>query len=146
MSHLIRLLFCTALLGCAGAQELSMSTAQAAEQKPGDSQTVTLQVGQTVALQPDLSIEFLEFKDSRCPTGAHCIWAGHVAVTLQLKRPGAAAETIVIGSLAPPDMHLPYQAKSGQWQFTLVSLEPHPTTKGEVPVASVRASVLIEKN
>jgi hypothetical protein len=145
ISHLIRILFFTVLLGCASAQDTNMTSAHAAEPVSGGSQTVMLQVGQSLALPQDLSIQMIEFKDSRCPTGAHCVWAGHATVTLQVSRTGASADTIVIGTQAPPGMQLPYQAKSGHWQFTLVSLEPRPSTKGEVPAASVRASVLIEK-
>lgn len=148
MSHLLRLLFCSALLGCGSTQLAGMSTAHAADSASvsGNSQTVTLKVGQTLALESQgLSIQFVEFKDSRCPTGTQCVWAGHATATLLITRAGAAAQSIVIGTQAPPAMQLPYQATSGQYQFTLVSLEPHPTAKAEVPVASVRASVLIEK-
>lgn len=156
MSFFIRLLLCVALLGCGSPQLAGMSTAHATELASGASQTVTLQVGQIVALggqtepqveKQGLRIELLEFKDSRCPTGAQCIWAGHATATLRITRAGAAEETIVIGTQAPPAMQLPYQATSGPYQFTLLSLEPRPTSasQAQVPVASIRASVLVEK-
>lgn len=149
MSHLIRLLFCLAclaLLGCASNQVVGMSTVQAAEPLPGNSQTVILQVGQTVALaQQDLRIKLLEFQDTRCPRDARCVWAGHATATLSIIRPGAPAQTIVIGTEAPPAMQLPFKVTSGGLLFTLVSLEPQPTAKGAIPVESVRVSVLVEK-
>ena len=146
MSQLFRLLLCTSLLGCASTQLPSMNTAHAAEPAAGNSQTVSLQVGQTMVLQaPALSIQLVEFKDSRCPVGAHCGWAGHATATLLITRAGSAAETIVVGTQAPPAMQLPYQASSGDYQFTLKSLAPRPTIGGAAAADVVRASVLIEK-
>ena len=91
-----------------------------------------------------MSLQLLDFKDTRCPADTKCIWAGHATVTLLLTRPGATAESLVIGTEAPPAMQLPYQASSGQLRFTLLSLEPRPKKEAAAPMASVRAKVLIE--
>lgn len=145
MSHLFRLLLCAALLGCGSTQLASVSTAHAADVVSGSSQTVALQVAQTLVLESQgLSIQLVEFNDSRCPTGTRCAWAGQATASLLITRTGVAAQTIVIGTPAPPAMQLPYQATVGKYQFTLVSLEPRPMAKGEVSVASVRATIRIE--
>lgn len=158
MSRILPLLCCMALLACSGNQVAGMSGAQAAGPESGqsqvdsrvdsqlDTQTVQLTPGQSVALRPQgMSLQLLDFTDTRCPVDAKCIWAGHATVTLSLARPGAPAESLVIGTEAPPAMQLPYQASSGEWRFTLLSLEPRPTKEGAAPMASVRAKVLIEK-
>lgn len=149
MPTLFRCLFLIALLGCAGQQLELMSSAYAAEPPAGKSQSLTLKLGQPATVtQFGVSVQLLEFKDSRCPEGERCIWAGHATASLRLIRAAATTkttETIVIGTEAPPAMQLPYQVTSGDLQFTLTALEPLPSTKGAVPDKAIRASVLIEQ-
>lgn len=146
MSYLLRLFFCASLLGCGGAPLVSMNPANAAETAPSDNQTLTLQVGRPMTLtQQGLTVEFVEFTDSRCPVGTHCVWAGHATATLRISRPGVPTESIVIGTQAPPAMQLPYQAVSGAYLFTLMALEPAPREKTTVPKDAVRATVLLQK-
>ena len=146
MDKLFRGLFCIVLLGCGGTRLAVMTSANAAESSASKSQSLILKVGSpATATQFGVSIQLIEFKDSRCPEGARCIWAGHATASLQLIRPSGATETIVIGTQAPPAMQLPYQATSGDLQFTLTALEPGPSTKAAVPAESIRATVLIEK-
>lgn len=146
MDKFFRGLFCIFLLGCGSTQPSVMTSANAAESSASKSQSLTLKVGlPATATQFGLSIQFIEFKDSRCPEGARCIWAGHATASLQLIRADGATETIVIGTEAPAAMQLPYRATSGDLQFTLTALEPVPSTKGAVSVESVRATVLIKK-
>lgn len=146
MVTLLRCLFLFALLGCAVTQPDIMTSAYAAEPSSGKTQSLTLGIGQpATTTQFGLSIQFINFKDSRCPEGSRCIWAGHATASLQLVHAGGATETIVVGTEAPPAMQLPYRANSGDLQFTLTALEPVPSSKGVVPAASIRATVLIEK-
>ncbi len=146
MPALFRCLFCLALLGCGSKQSDVMTAANAAEPPTGKTQSLTLKVGQpATATQFGLSIQLIEYKDSRCPEGARCIWAGHATATLLLTRVDTKTETIIIGTEAPAAMQLPYQATSGDLKFTLTALEPGPSTKGVVPAESVRATLLIEK-
>lgn len=146
MPTLFRCLLCLALLGCGSTQPNIMSSANAAEPVANKTQSLTLKLGQSAtATQFGLSIQLIAFKDSRCPEGARCIWAGHATASLKLIRAGAAAETIIIGTEAPPAMQLPYQVLSGDLQFTLTALEPAPSAKGSVPEASIQATVRIEK-
>ena len=144
MSRFLRLSFCLVLLGCGGPEPVSMSTAKAAENVQTSTQKITLKIGQPVTLtSSNFTLEFLEFKDSRCPTGTQCMWAGHATATLRIGRPGMAAETVVIGTEAPPAMQLPYQAVVGNVQFTLVSLEPFPTAKLAATKDTVRLTVQV---
>jgi hypothetical protein len=146
MPYLFRRRLCLAVLAGVSLSLAAMTTVHAAEPPAGKSQSLTLKIGQPpTATQFDVSIQLIEFKDSRCPTGAQCIWAGHATASLKLIRAGAAAETIIIGTQAPPAMQLPFQAISGDLQFTLTALEPVPSTKSTVSADSIRASILIEK-
>lgn len=149
MSTLFRCLFCLTLLGCTSTQPGVMTSANATEPSAGKTQSLTLGIDQpATTTQFGLNIQLIAFTDSRCPEGARCIWAGHATANLLLTRAGATTErteTIVIGTEAPPAMQLPYRASSGDLQFTLTALEPTPSSKGVVPAASIRATVLIEK-
>ncbi|MES2049559.1 MAG: hypothetical protein V4447_14250 [Pseudomonadota bacterium] len=146
MATFFRCLFCFVLLGCGYAQLDVMTSVYAAEPSAGKSQSLTLKLGQpATATQFGLSIQLIEFKDSRCPEGARCIWAGHATATLLLTRGDAITETIIVGTEAPVAMQLPYQVTSWDLKFSLTALEPAPSTKGVVPAESVRATVLIEK-
>lgn len=145
MATLFRCILCFALLGCGNKQLTVMNSANAAE--PIASQSVILKVGAPATpTQFGLSIQLVEASDSRCPEGAQCIWAGHAKATLQLLRPGAAAETIVVGSQAPPSMNLPFHASSGGLTFSLTSLQPLASVKNQpVKPESLQATILIEK-
>ena len=104
---------------------------------------VELDFGKPVTLAEQLRIELVDVKDSRCPKDARCIWAGHAAATLKVKKAGLAEAAIVIGSAAPAGMQLPFEAVYAGYRFTLVDLTPaapQPATVGKQQ-ATVRISV-----
>ena len=147
MAQLLRCIFCIALLGCGSNQPGSMSSANAGAPMKGKSQSVILDVGApATATQFGLSIQFVEASDSRCPEGARCVWAGHAKVSLHVIRQGATAETIVVGTEAPPAMNLPFHATLDDLTFSLTKLQPLPSAKNaSEPQKSLQATILIEK-
>jgi hypothetical protein len=147
MATLFRCILCFALLGCGGNQLGNMSSVHASEPASGKSQSVILKVGAPATpTQFGLSIQLIEAADSRCPEGAQCIWAGHAKASLRLIREGAAAETILVGTEAPPSMNLPFHATSGDLTFSLTSLQPYPSVKRpDVKPESLKATILIER-
>jgi len=92
-----------------------------------------------------LTLTLLEVKDERCPTNVRCVWAGHAAITLQVASEGAAAETIVIGTEAPANMHLPRDADAGDYHFELIALDPQRASSEEVALAQYRATVQLTR-
>jgi hypothetical protein len=65
------------LAGCAGiATEMPL--------RPGSH---PLAEHQSVALTPSVSVRYDSFADSRCPTGAMCIWAGKVSYNFTVASP-----------------------------------------------------------
>lgn len=147
MSALFRCLFCIALLGCGNNPPGTMNTADAAAPLAGKSQSLTLEMGAPATMtQFGMSIQLLEAVDSRCAEGTRCIWAGHAKASLRVIRQGAAAETILVGTEAPPAMNLPFHATSGDLTFSLTSLQPSPLAKNAAePQKSLQATILIEK-
>lgn len=148
MAALLRCILCIAILGCGSNQSGSMNSANAAAPLAGKSQSVTLDVGApATTTQFGLSIQLVEATDSRCAEGARCIWAGHAKASLRLIRQGVAAETILVGTEAPPSMNLPFHATSGDLTFSLTALQPSPSVKNATdPQKSLQATILIEKH
>lgn len=72
---------------------------------------VTLGLGETaVHAATGLSIALLAIDDRRCPIDVTCVWAGHARVRLRVGLPGEAGREVEIGTAAPANMRLPYDA------------------------------------
>jgi len=78
------------LVGCTGTGEL----------KAGLDQEFTLSVGQSAQIEgEDLQIRFEEvIEDSRCATGATCIWEGRVSLAIEIKDNGSPYKMVLIQS------------------------------------------------
>jgi len=67
----------------------------------------TLSVGQSASIAgEDLHIAFVEVvSDSRCPTGATCIWAGEASCLIELTTPESTYPKVLTqpGSSSPPE-------------------------------------------
>ncbi|MDP1697710.1 MAG: hypothetical protein Q8L45_08000 [Xanthomonadaceae bacterium] len=127
-----------AMLGCASAQQTGNRTATAPNlvtpstaapvalpHKAQSMYTVTVSRGHPASIPAEsLNIELVAVKDDRCPQGVTCIWAGHAAVTLKVGKPGAETRSITIGSEAPRNMGLPYDAAYEGYLLHLAKLEP----------------------
>ena len=96
--------------------------------------------------QEKLTLSLTDVKDSRCPVGAQCIWAGHAAVTLAVSQKGGPAQEVVIGTEAPENLKLPFKATHGPYTLSLVKLEPLPTKEGGVPPQRAVATVQVTRN
>jgi hypothetical protein len=92
-----------------------------------------------------MKISLVEVRDSRCPKGVTCIWAGHAAVSLRVERDGAADEVIQIGTEAPADTQLPFDAEVGPWRLHLLALEPYPIAGTEVAQSEYRARIDVSR-
>lgn len=77
-----------------------------------------------------LSLDLISIKDGRCPVEVQCIWAGHAAVTLHVGKAGAAAQTVTIGTSAPPSMQYPGEATYDGYRIRLIQLEPRNSQDG----------------
>jgi len=72
---LFALLAVLALTGCALANQSNAALGQ----------QFNIRVNQTVVITGEnIRIKFLDISDSRCPTGATCIWAGEARATVQI--------------------------------------------------------------
>ncbi|HEV8691532.1 MAG TPA: hypothetical protein VGQ91_14625 [Ideonella sp.] len=109
-------------------------------------ETVKLSIGQAPVTSLDgLRIALVEIQDQRCPVDVNCVWAGHAKLTLDVSLPGAQAQHVVIGTVAPKAMGLPSDADLGPYRFSLVGLEPRPSQRAPVPPSSQVATVLVSR-
>lgn len=108
--------------------------------------TMQLRVGESKSLADNtLNVKLVDTKDSRCPSGAYCIWAGHASATLLVTHKGAAPETVQVGTLAPPEMKLPGAVVTGGYRLSLQSMEPPHDPKANTKPPAVTVTLLIEK-
>ncbi len=78
------------LVSCTGTDEL----------KTGLGQEFTLSIGQSAQIEGEnLQVRFEEvLEDSRCPTGATCIWEGRVSLAVEIKDNGSPYKMVLIQS------------------------------------------------
>jgi len=137
-------LFC--LPGCSGSGASAQAGASAPMSPPA-SYTVSVSQGRPATIaQEQLTLSLTDVKDSRCPVGVQCIWAGHAAVTLAVGKTGAPSQPVVIGTEAPENLKLPYKATYGPYTLSLAQLEPQPTKDAGVPPQRYVATVQVTRN
>jgi hypothetical protein len=108
--------------------------------------SVTVTLGKPAVISEEaLTVELLAVKDNRCAVEVKCVWAGHAELTLQVSKPGTAAKALVIGTLAPASMNLPFEATYGSYRFTLLGLEPGNSLSKPVAQSDYRATIQVSK-
>ncbi|HET7864470.1 MAG TPA: hypothetical protein VFL86_08695 [Burkholderiaceae bacterium] len=108
--------------------------------------TVTVSQARPATVKEEkLSLRLVGVKDSRCPEGVQCIWAGHAAVTLAVSQKGRPSQEVVIGTEAPDNLKLPFKGSYGPYTLALVKLEPRPTKAGGVPLPRYMATVQVTR-
>jgi len=122
---------CLCLLpGCSG----SAAPAEASAPMSPASYTVTVSLDRpAIIAQEQLTLRLTDVKDSRCPAGTQCVWAGHAAVSLTVDKPGTPSQSVVIGTEAPENMKLPGKATYGPYTLVLSRLDPSPDKDGIPP-------------
>ena len=69
----------------------------------------------------DLKLRVINVEDSRCPTGAACIWAGQLVVTLEVSSERYQTETIKLVRKREAEI-----ANAFGLDFLLLNVEPYP--------------------
>ena len=88
-----------------------------------DSQQVVLRDGQEKnIIGTKYTVKFVSvLEDSRCPTGAVCVWAGNVKIKIQIGKKGGAAEGFELNTNLKPQT-IEYKG----FQIKITSLSPRP--------------------
>lgn len=107
------------LLASLAGQSAWGSAAGQAAASPGAASYV-LRAGQSVLVAPGAKLKLDRINDSRCRTGAVCVWAGYISYSFTLKGKHGASRFVLSDSM-------PGAARSATRQkmsFTLVSVAP----------------------
>lgn len=104
--------------------------------------TVLVGVGKPVAAkQSGLKVKFVEvLEDSRCPTGANCIWAGNAKIKIEVTNKGGGRKLLELNTNSGP--------KGDQfdgWAIDLVTLTPYPSTTATIDTKDYVAKVVITR-
>ena len=96
---------------------------------------------QVTAKQSGLKVKFVEvLEDSRCPTGANCIWAGNARIKIEVTNKDGGEKTFELNTSSGP--------KGDQfdgWAVDLVTLTPYPSTKGAIDPKDYIAKLVITR-
>ncbi|MEC5160976.1 hypothetical protein ACFDR9_000343 [Janthinobacterium sp. CG_23.3] len=124
---------CLALLGACGA------ASSAADNPPAGSVTHVMAVGQSVAVTPTATLKLDRVNDSRCKTGAVCVWAGYVSYSFTLSD-GTGASSFTLSDSMPGGSPEVTQQKL---TFTLVSVDPAAPPALHAPEPHYRVTVKV---
>lgn len=86
-------------------------------------ETVAVKAGkQATASKSKLKFKFISVvEDSRCPTGAQCVWAGNAKIKIEVSVPKGETKTFEINTETGPKGD-----QIGGYAVTLESLTPYP--------------------
>jgi len=80
--------------------------------------------------------------DSRCPTGAYCIWEGNAEVRFKFEK---FNDNPILFNL---NTHMGFTTDTifDRYKFTLISLSPYPTVEHRIAQKDYKAEIIVEKN
>jgi hypothetical protein len=119
-------------LACVAAIGAGTSTQDRSSQR-------VLAVGESWRMtEPDVTLTFEGVGgDSRCPTGAECVWEGDATVRLRVEAPGAPATSYVLHT----NDGFQREFEHGKMRVRLVGLAPHPVAGTRIAPSDYRATV-----
>ncbi len=121
------------LVSCTGTDEL----------KTGLGQEFNLSIGQSAQIEGEnLQVRFGEvLEDSRCPTGATCIWEGRVSLAVEIKDNGSPYKMVLIQS-GMNDQYTSETYKAYQLTF---KVNPYPELGTEIATDDYRLLLMISE-
>ncbi len=105
-------------------------------------ETVTVKAGkQATARKSKLKIRFISVvEDSRCPTGAQCVWAGNAKIKIEVSVPKGETKTFDINTETGPKGD-----QIGGYAVTLDSLTPYPNANKPTDIKKYTAKFNITR-
>ncbi|HEV7814108.1 MAG TPA: hypothetical protein VGP06_03285 [Janthinobacterium sp.] len=125
------------LAACTG--ERSQAGNKAVAPPARTSAEYVLSVGQSVAIAPSFTLKLDRVNDSRCKTGAVCVWAGYLSFSFTLDSPNGPSSFVLSDSM-------PGASKSATLQglrFTLVSVQPDTPPALDQPAPTYRVTLKV---
>jgi hypothetical protein len=108
---------------------------------PGLGRPIELKPGEATTIE-GLRITFDGVrKDSRCPTGAQCVWAGDASAVFTLEKPPAGAQHATLHTSSRFERQSRYDA----FVVRLVDVKPHPTQELTIAAGDYRATIVVTR-
>ena len=95
-------------------------------------------VAGAVSTAPVVRLE--RVNDSRCRTGAVCVWAGYISYSFTLTQPGGGTSSFVLSDSMPNGTP---SATQGGLTFTLAGVEPQAVPAKNEPAPDYRVSLKV---
>lgn len=124
------------LISCTGSNDIST---------PSLGLEFSLKPGQQTSISgEDLNVQFKSVtNDSRCPTGAQCIWAGNAEVNVELSKAGSAASTVQLNTAETTS--LPSQATYLNYTIQVTGLQPTPEVNATIAQSDYIGRFIVTK-
>ncbi|HSA98301.1 MAG TPA: DUF333 domain-containing protein [Candidatus Nitrosotenuis sp.] len=101
---------------------------------------IKLHVNESTLIESEnLQITLNDIQDSRCPSDVTCVWAGEAKVQLSL------AHNEQLGNLTLSTMEKSSTASFDGYLFSLIKVDPYPTSTANITAADYQATVLVSK-
>ncbi|CAN7550038.1 hypothetical protein LJR289_003846 [Pseudoduganella sp. LjRoot289] len=104
------------------------------------SATYTLSAGQSVALTPTASLKLERVNDSRCKTGAVCVWEGYISYSFVLTNNGNSSSFVLSEKMPGAANTITQQGL----RFTLAGVEPAEPPALNAPAPTYRVSLRVD--
>ncbi len=124
------------LMGSCGPTSACQASPATAPSHVEPGQEFTLAPGEAVVVDsPGLRVSFERvIEDSRCPTGAVCVWAGQVVAEVKT---GDGAE--------PHPLRPGESVTAGGYRVRLLRVEPYPTSPAAIAPSDYRATLAVDR-
>ena len=103
-----------------------------------------LKIGETVSIEDDeITFKFVEvLSDSRCPTGATCVWQGEITCTLEI----TYLDESYTKTITHPGLTDPFSADTFQEYEINYNFKPYPELDKEIKADEYRLYLVINRN
>ncbi|MEK7538970.1 MAG: hypothetical protein AAB552_03970 [Patescibacteria group bacterium] len=120
-----------------GAVVAPSAPAQNAPAVPQEGVTIKLKIGEVKQLK-DFSVKIASIdSDSRCPQGVTCVWAGQVALTLEVTIPPSSANAISLKTDGVSN-------SAGAYTFLLLEVSPAAVFGKEIAKEEYSATIIVK--
>ncbi|ANO51168.1 hypothetical protein [Woeseia oceani] len=139
-SQILLTLIAVLLAGCNGATAVNSEVA-ATTSTANTPAVLELRFDETQHYQ-GLRLHLLKIEDSRCPTGLTCVWAGQMLAVISVAR---GTDDAIEVSLRTRVGSEPELSTALGYEFSLLSLEPHPKNNVTISRSEQSLRLMINK-
>ncbi len=88
-----------------------------------------------------LTVEWIDIRDSRCPSGSQCAWEGQVAVSVRVMQGDRELGTVELIK-SSRDREAAKTAIGG-YEIEAIEVKPYPKTARRIPLSDYRVTLIV---